>query len=58
MSLVKLPKKSVEFFKKNQDEILNSENLVEGMWNKNLNEKIKVTTLKGGLETIFSSFGK
>ena len=41
MSLVKLPKKSVEFFKKNQDEILNSGNLVEGAWNKTLNEKIK-----------------
>ena len=41
MSLVKLPKKSVEFFKKNQDEILNSGNLVEGVWNKTLNEKIK-----------------
>ena len=41
MSLVKLPKKSVEFFKKNQDEILNSGNLVEGKWNKILSEKIK-----------------
>lgn len=41
MSFVKLPKKSVEFFKKNQDEILNSGNLVEGAWNKTLNEKIK-----------------
>ena len=41
MPLVKLPKKSVEFFKKNQDEILNSGNLVEGAWNKTLNEKIK-----------------
>lgn len=41
MSLVKLPKKSLEFFKKNQDEIFNSGNLVEGMWNKTLNEKIK-----------------
>ena len=41
MSLVKLPKKSLEFFKKNQDEILNSGNLVEGAWNKTLNEKIK-----------------
>ena len=41
MSLIKLPNKSVEFFKKNQDEILNSGNLVEGAWNKTLNEKIK-----------------
>ena len=41
MSLVKLPKKSLEFFKKNQDKILNSGNLVEGAWNKTLNEKIK-----------------
>ena len=41
MSLIKLPKKSIDFFKKNQDEILNSGNLVEGAWNKTLNEKIK-----------------
>lgn len=41
MSLIKIPKKSIEFFKKNQDEIFNSGNLAEGQWNKKLAEKIK-----------------
>ena len=55
MSLVKLPKKSVEFFKKNQDEILNSGNLVEGAWNKTLNEKIKeIIIIKFFLKKIIS----
>ena len=41
MSFIKTPKKSIEFFKKNQDEIFNSGNLAEGQWNKKLAEKIK-----------------
>lgn len=41
MNLIKIPKKSIEFFKNNQDEIFNSGNLAEGPWNKNLSEKIK-----------------
>jgi perosamine synthetase len=41
MSLIKIPKKSIEFFKKNQDEIFNSGNLAEGPWNKKLSEKVK-----------------
>ena len=41
MSFIKIPKKSLEFFKKNQDEIFNSGNLVEGPWNKKLSEKVK-----------------
>ena len=41
MNLIKIPKKSIEFFKDNQDEIFNSGNLAEGPWNKKLSEKIK-----------------
>jgi perosamine synthetase len=41
MSFIKIPKKSIEYFKKNQDEIFNSGNLAEGQWNKKLSEKIK-----------------
>ena len=40
MSLVKIPKKSVEYFKKHQDKIFESGNLAEGPWNKKLSEKI------------------
>ena len=41
MSLIKIPQSSLDFFKKNQDEIFNSGNLSEGPWNKKLSEKIK-----------------
>tara|TARA_B100001057_G_scaffold411127_1_gene426564 strand:+ start:3210 stop:4253 length:1044 start_codon:yes stop_codon:yes gene_type:complete len=41
MSFIKIPKKSIEFFKKNQDEIFSSGNLAEGPWNMKLSEKIK-----------------
>ena len=41
MNLIKIPKKSIEFFKNNQDEIFNSGNLAEGPWNKKLSEKVK-----------------
>lgn len=41
MSLIKIPNKSIEFFKKNQDEIFKSGNLAEGPWNKKLSEKVK-----------------
>jgi perosamine synthetase len=44
MSFIKIPKKSIEFFKKNQDEIFNSGNLAEGKWNKEIGEKIKEFT--------------
>lgn len=44
MSFIKIPKKSIEFFKKNQDEIFTSGNLAEGPWNKKLSEKIKDIT--------------
>ena len=44
MSFIKLPKKSINFFKINQDKIFNSGNLAEGPWNKSLSEKIKDIT--------------
>ncbi len=41
MSTIKLPKKSIEFFKDNQDKIFNSGKLAEGPWNDALSQKIK-----------------
>tara|TARA_Y100000590_G_scaffold452969_1_gene597100 strand:- start:2504 stop:3556 length:1053 start_codon:yes stop_codon:yes gene_type:complete len=41
MSMIKLPKKSIEFFKDNQDKIFNSGKLAEGPWNDALSQKIK-----------------
>ena len=41
MSLIKIPNKSIEFFKNNQDEIFKSGNLAEGPWNEKLSEKVK-----------------
>ena len=41
MNLIKLPKKSILFFKKNQNKIFDSGNLAEGPWNEKLSEKIK-----------------
>ena len=39
MSLIKIPQSSLDFFKKNQDEIFESGNLAEDPWNKKLSEK-------------------
>tara|TARA_B100000579_G_C22844562_1_gene863565 strand:+ start:980 stop:2029 length:1050 start_codon:yes stop_codon:yes gene_type:complete len=36
MGMIKLPEKSISFFKENQDEIFSTGNLAEGQWNKNL----------------------
>ena len=44
MSIIKLPKKSVEFFKSNQDKIFKSGKLSEGPWNDKLSQKIKTIT--------------
>ena len=41
MGAIKLPKKSIDFFKKNQNQIFDSGNLAEGPWNDQLSEKIK-----------------
>jgi perosamine synthetase len=41
MSFIKLPIKAVKFFKRNQNQILKSGNLVEGAWDYKLSEKIK-----------------
>ena len=38
MCLIKIPNKSIEFFKNNQDEIFKSGNLAEGPWNEKLSE--------------------
>jgi len=44
MSKIKIPKKSIEFFKRNQDKIFQSGKLSEGPWNDKLSEKIKTIT--------------
>ena len=44
MSMIKLPKNSIEFFKSNQDKIFESGNLAEGPWNDQLSKKIKSIT--------------
>jgi len=41
MVTIKLPKNSIDFFKKNQNKIFESGNLSEGPWNEQLSEKIK-----------------
>ena len=41
MSTIKLPKKSIKFFKNNQNKIFSSGNLAEGPWNEKLSKKIK-----------------
>lgn len=44
MGMIKLPKKSIDFFKQNLDEIFNSGNLAEGQWNKKLSQYIQELT--------------
>ena len=39
MGAIKLPKKSIKFFKNNQDKIFKSGALSEGIWNKKLSRK-------------------
>ena len=41
MSVIKLPKNSIDFFKSNQNKIFESGNLAEGPWNDQLSKKIK-----------------
>ena len=43
MSTIKLPKKSIEFFKSKQNKIFKSGNLAEGPWNDELAKKIMST---------------
>tara|TARA_Y100001970_G_scaffold293290_1_gene439092 strand:- start:1740 stop:2795 length:1056 start_codon:yes stop_codon:yes gene_type:complete len=40
MGAIKLPKKSIEFFKSNQDKIFETGKLAEGPWNEELSKKI------------------
>ncbi len=42
MSVIKLPKNSIDFFKNNQDKIFETGNLAEGPWNDQLSKKIKI----------------
>ncbi len=44
MGTIKLPKKSIKFFKTNQNKIFKSGKLAEGPWNSKLSEKIKSIT--------------
>ena len=44
MAIIKLPKNSVDFFKKNQDKIFDSGKLAEGPWNEKLSKKIQDIT--------------
>ena len=44
MNAIKLPKKSIEFFKSNQEKIFKSGELSEGPWNDKLSKKIKTIT--------------
>ena len=44
MGLIKLPKESINYFKKNLDEIFISGNLAEGQWNNKISEFVKDLT--------------
>ena len=44
MGIIKLPIKSIEFFKSNQDKIFKTGKLAEGPWNEELSKKIKNIT--------------
>lgn len=44
MGLIKLPEKSINYFKRNLDDIFTSGNLAEGIWNKKISEFVKELT--------------
>ena len=44
MGMIKLPDKSINFFKDNLDEIFHSGNLAEGQWNKRLEDYFEKLT--------------
>ena len=44
MGMIKLPDKSINFFKNNLDEIFHSGNLAESKWNQKLEEYVKTLT--------------
>ena len=46
MGMIKLPKKSINYFKNNIDGIFISGNLAEGPWTEKLSEEIKVISQK------------
>ena len=52
MGMIKIPNKSINFFKSNLDEIFNSGNLAEGIWNTKISEFTKdLTGAKTALPT-------
>jgi len=52
MGLIKLPEKSINYFKNHLDEIFNSGNLSEGPWNKKISEFVKdLTDARSALPT-------
>ena len=40
MGLIKIPEKSLQFFKDNLDEIFSSGTIAEGPWNEKINEYV------------------
>ena len=42
MGLIKLPEKSINYFKNNLDEIFITGNLAEGLWNKKLANYMRI----------------
>jgi len=52
MGIIKIPDRSIDFFKDNIDEIFNSGNLSEGIWNKKISDYVKhLTGAKSALTT-------
>ena len=44
MGMIKLPKRSIEYFKNNIDDIFKTGNLAEGQWNERLGSFVKDLT--------------
>ncbi len=58
MGMIKLPEKSISFFKENQDEIFSSGNLAEGQWNKKLSTITKeISSTKFAVPTCSNGSG-
>jgi perosamine synthetase len=58
MGIIKLPEKSISFFKENQDEIFSSGNLAEGQWNKKLSTITKeISSSKFAIPTCSNGSG-
>ena len=58
MGIIKLPKKSINYFKKNLDDIFISGNLAEGPWADQLSEKVKgITGVQYAIPTVSNGSG-